>query len=88
MADYEYIWYGNKGEKMIIQKKHVNLFITNAQIDNFTVNQTLTGSFANFSGTVTAPNFNGLASNATTAKSIGGAFDAPHLTKPGKELDT
>ena len=86
MADPEYIWYGNKSEDDYPKEACLPYHHINAQIDNFQINQTLTGNIANFSSTVTAPNFNGLASNATTAKSIGGAFDAPHLTKPGKRV--
>ena len=52
------------------------LYHINAQIDNFQINQTLTGNIGNFSSTVTAPNFNGV---ANISKTIGGAFDIPHL---------
>lgn len=43
----------------------------------------------NFSGSVTAPSFNGtFFGNATSAKGLspGPAFDVPHLTKPGKRV--
>ena len=54
-----------------------------AQIDNFTINLELTGKTATFSGTVTAPTFNGV---AASAKTISGSFDIPHVKDPKKRI--
>ena len=77
MTDFEYIWYANAGEDDYPKDACRPFYHKAAQIDNFQVNTLLTAPTANI------PILNG---NATTAKSIGGAFDAPHLTKPGKRV--
>ena len=81
MTDFEYIWYGNKGEDDYPEEACDPYYHKAAQIDNFQVNTLLTSPAAEIT-TVTG----NLIGNATTAKSIGGAFDAPHLTKPGKRV--
>ena len=85
MSDLEYIWFGNKDEKTYPEEACQPFYHVNAQIDNFTVNQTLTGNLGTFSTSVTAPVFNG---SATSAKTIGGAFDIPHIKDEKKEFVT
>ena len=47
------------------------------QIDSLKVNTSIIGDgLINISGNITAPVFNG---SATSAKTIGGAFDIPHV---------
>ena len=83
MSDLEYIWFGNKDEKTYPEEACQPFYHVNAQIDNFTVNQTLTGNLGTFSTSVTAPVFNG---SATSAKTIGGAFDIPHIKDEKKRI--
>lgn len=79
----EFIWYGNKSESDYPEEACQPWYHRNAQIDNFTVNLTLTGNIAVFSTSVTAPVFNG---SATSAKTIGGAFDIPHFKDEKKRI--
>jgi len=79
----EFIWYGNKSESDYPEEACQPWYHRNAQIDNFTVNLTLTGNIAEFSTSVTAPVFNG---SATSAKTIGGAFDIPHFKDDKKRI--
>lgn len=79
----EFIWYGNKSEGDYPKDACQPWYHRNAQIDNFTVNLTLTGNIAVFSTSVTAPVFNG---SATSAKTIGGAFDIPHFRDKNKRI--
>ena len=82
MADYEYIWYGNKGEDDYPEEACLPYYHKSAQIDDFQVNTSITGDCdITITGEVTAPVFNG---SATSAKTIGGAFDIPHF-KDGKK---
>jgi len=83
MADPEYIWYGNKSEDDYPKDACLPYHHVNAQIDNFQINLTLTGNIGNFSTSVTAPVFNG---SATSAKTIGGAFDIPHFRDKKKRI--
>jgi hypothetical protein len=83
MADPEYIWYGNKDEKTYPEEACLPYHHVNAQIDNFQINQKLTGNIAEFSTKVTAPVFNG---SATSAKTIGGSFDIPHFKDEKKRI--
>ena len=83
MTDLEYIWYGNKGEDDYPDDACRPYYHKNAKIDDFTVLDVLTGKTANFSGTVTAPTFNGVASSA---KSISGSFDIPHVKDERKRI--
>jgi len=60
------------------------------QVDNIQLNTQLTGTgLINVTNTITssvsmtAPIFNG---SATTAKTLGGAFDVPHMTQEGKRV--
>lgn len=91
---YDYIAKGITGDDDYPADACARLVHGSAQIDNIKVNTTITGSptctlgpitgtTANFSDTVTAPTFAG---NATSAKAIGGSFDIPHLTQPGKRI--
>ena len=79
----EFIWYGNKSEGDYPKDACQPWYHRNAQIDNFTVNLTLTGNIAVFSTKVTAPIFEG---SATSAKTIGGAFDIPHFKDSNKRI--
>jgi hypothetical protein len=79
----EFIWYGNKSESDYPEDACQPWYHRNAQIDNFTVNLTLTGNIAVFSTSVTAPVFYG---SATSAKTIGGAFDIPHFRDKNKRI--
>jgi len=79
----EFIWYGNKSEGDYPKDACQPWYHRNAQIDNFTVNLTLTGNIAVFSTKVTAPIFEG---SATSAKTIGGAFDIPHFRDKNKRI--
>ena len=79
----EFIWYGNKSEGDYPEDACQPWYHRNAQIDNFTVNLTLTGNIAVFSTKVTAPIFEG---SATSAKTIGGAFDIPHFRDKNKRI--
>ena len=76
MTDPEYIWYGNVDEDKYPDDACKPYYHKNAKIDDFTILNELTGKTATFSGTVTAPTFNGVASSA---KSISGSFDIPHV---------
>ena len=77
MTDLEYIWFGNKDEKTYPEDACQPFQHHNAQIDDFTINNHLTGKTASFSGTVTA-----------SSVLCGGAkcFNIPHPTKNNKRL--
>lgn len=77
MADPEYIWYGNKDEKTYPEEACLPYHHVNAQIDNFTVNQVLTGNTGVFSTEVSAGGI-----TLTSRK----PFDIPHPTKEGYRL--
>jgi hypothetical protein len=84
MADYEYIWFGNKGEDDYPEEACLPFYHLSAQIDDFQVNKTITGDCdITITGEVTAPVFNG---SATSAKTIGGAFDIPHFKDEKKRI--
>ncbi len=84
MADPEYIWYGNKDEKTYPEEACLPYHHVNAQIDNFQVNTTITGACdITITGEVTAPKFNGI---ATSAKTISGSFDIPHVKDEKKRI--
>ena len=83
MTDPEYIWYGNVDEDKYPEEACKPYYHKNAKIDDFTILNVLTGKTANFSGTVTAPTFNGVASSA---KSISGSFDIPHVKDEKKRI--
>ena len=83
MTDPEYIWYGNKGEDDYPEDACDPYYHKNAKIDDFTILNELTGKTATFSGNVSAPVFNG---SATSAKTIGGAFDIPHIKDEKKRI--
>ena len=77
MTDLEYIWYGNKDKDTYPEEACLPFQHHNAQIDNFTVNQTLTGNTGVFSTEVSAGGI-----TLTSRK----AFDIPHPTKKGHRL--
>lgn len=83
MSDLEYIWFGNKDQDTYPEEACQPYYHVNAKIDDFTVLNVLTGKTATFSGTVTAPTFNGVASSA---KSISGSFDIPHVKDEKKRI--
>ena len=62
MADYEYIWFSNKGEDDYPEEACRPFYHKSAQIDDFRVNTTITGACdITITGEVTAPKFNGVA---------------------------
>ena len=85
---YPYIWFGNMSEEE--WEKQNALYPgacrpwrhATAQIDSLQIN-TANGIIGlggiNISGNITAPRFNGV---ATSAKTISGAFDIPHVRNP------
>ena len=77
MTDLEYIWYGNKDKDTYPEEACLPFQHHNAQIDNFTVNQTLTGNTGVFSTEVSAGGI-----TLTSRKD----FDIPHPTKKGHRL--
>ena len=84
MADYEYIWYGNKGEDDYPEEACRPFYHKSAQIDDFQVNTSITGNgLINIAGEVTSPKFNGV---ATSAKTISGSFDIPHVKDENKRI--
>ena len=83
MTDPEYIWYGNIDEDKYPDDACKPYYHKNAKIDDFTILNELTGKTATFSGTVTAPTFNGVASSA---KTISGSFDIPHVKDEKKRI--
>ena len=77
MTDLEYIWFGNKDQKTYPEDACLPFQHHNAQIDNFTINQVLTGNTGVFSTEVSAAGI-----TLTTRK----PFDIPHPTKKGYRL--
>ena len=84
MTDYEYIWYGNKDEDKYPEEACQPYHHRSAQIDSLKINTSIIGDgLINISGTITAPVFNG---SATSAKTIGGSFDIPHVKDEKKRI--
>ena len=84
MTDYEYIWYGNKDEDKYPEEACQPYHHRSAQIDSLKINTSIIGDgIINISGNITAPVFNG---SATSAKTIGGAFDIPHVKDEKKRI--
>ena len=77
MTDLEYIWFGNKDKDTYPKDACLPFQHHNAQIDNFTVNQVLTGNTGVFSTEVSAAGI-----TLTSRK----PFDIPHPTKKGYRL--
>ena len=77
MTDLEYIWFGNKDQDTYPEDACLPFQHHNAQIDNFTVNQVLTGNTGVFSTEVSAAGI-----TLTSRK----PFDIPHPTKKGYRL--
>ena len=82
---YQYIFKGNKKESDYPEDACLPWYHKTAQIDGLKINSpgiTGTGDIV-ISGEVTAPIFNG---SATSAKTIGGAFDIPHFRDEKKRI--
>jgi hypothetical protein len=77
MTDLEYIWFGNKDKDTYPKDACLPFQHHNAQIDNFTINQVLTGNIGVFSTEVSAAGI-----TLTSRK----PFDIPHPTKKGYRL--
>ena len=77
MTDLEYIWFGNKDKDTYPEDACLPFQHHNAQIDNFTINQVLTGNTGVFSTEVSAAGI-----TLTSRK----PFDIPHPTKKGYRL--
>ena len=77
MTDLEYIWFGNKDKDTYPKDACLPFQHHNAQIDNFTINQVLTGNTGVFSTEVSAAGI-----TLTSRK----PFDIPHPTKKGYRL--
>jgi len=94
MADYEYIWFGNKGESDYPEEACLPYYHTSAQIDNLQVNIELNGAgkiniegTGDFGGDVTAPTFRGnLIGNVTGTASGNKGFDIPHVKDNQKRI--
>jgi len=78
MADYEYIWYGNKDEKNYPEEACLPFYHKSAQIDDFQANNNVTvGNSVTANTQVTAAGI-----TLTSRK----PFDIPHPTKKGYRL--
>ena len=82
---YHYIFKGNKKEDEYPEEACPPWYHSTAQIDKLLkVNTSIIGDgFITIAGEVTAPVFNG---SATSAKTIGGAFDIPHFRDEKKRI--
>lgn len=85
MADYEYIWFGNKGENDYPEEACLPYYHLSAQIDNLQVNTEINGACdITITGEVTSPKFNGVATSAKTLSP--GSFDIPHVKDEKKRI--
>jgi len=83
MNDYEYIWYGNKGEDDYPDDACRPYYHKAAQIDNFRVNTLMDGAGdITITGNVTAAEVTAGGITLTSRK----PFDIPHPTKTGYRL--
>lgn len=83
MNDYEYIWYGNKGEDDYPDDACRPYYHKAAQIDNFRVNTLMDGAGdITMTGNVTAAEVTAGGITLTSRK----PFDIPHPTKTGYRL--
>ena len=83
MNDYEYIWYGNKGEDDYPEDACRPYYHKAAQIDNFKVNTLMDGAGdITMTGNVTAAEVTAGGITLTSRK----PFDIPHPTKTGYRL--
>jgi len=82
---YYYIFKGNAKEEDYPEDACTPWYHKTAQIDGLQINTPgITGTGAiNISGEITAPKFNGV---ATSAKSLGGSFDIPHVKDDKKRI--
>ena len=83
-TSYHYIFKGNAKEEDYPEEACTPWYHQTAQIDSLKVNTSIIGDgLINISGNITAPIFNG---SATSAKTIGGAFDIPHVKDEKKRI--
>ena len=83
MNDYEYIWYGNKGEDDYPEDACRPYYHKAAQIDNFRVNTLMDGAGdINITGDIVAGEVTAGGKTLSTRKD----FDMPHPTKNGWRL--
>jgi len=83
MADYEYIWFSNKGEDDYPEEACRPYYHLSAQIDDFQVNSSITGACdINITGEVVASEVTADGITLTSRK----PFDIPHPTKEGYRL--
>ena len=83
-TSYHYIFKGNAKEEDYPEEACTPWYHQTAQIDSLKVNTSIIGDgLINISGNITAPVFNG---SATSAKTIGGAFDIPHVKDEKKRI--
>jgi len=81
---YYYIFKGNSKESDYPPEACTPWYHQTAQIDSLKVNTSIIGDgIINITGNITAPVFNG---SATSAKTIGGAFDIPHFKDEKKRI--
>ena len=82
--NYYYIFKGNANQSDYPEEACTPWIHGTAQIDSLKVNTSIIGDgLINISGNITAPVFNG---SATSAKTIGGAFDIPHFKDDKKRI--
>jgi hypothetical protein len=81
MNDFEYIWYGNKGEDDYPDDACRPFYHKSAQIDNIQVNTEVTGGAVNMTGEVKS---NGGGHVLSNKKNL--PFDMPHPNKKGWRL--
>ena len=81
---YYYIFKGNAKESDYPDEACTPWYHKTAQIDSLRVNTSIIGdALINITGEITAPVFNG---SATSAKTIGGSFDIPHVKDEKKRI--
>ena len=83
MTDLEYIWYGNKDEKTYPEDACLPFQHHNAQIDNFTSKPGVLLVILVIFSCASEVSAAGI---ATSAKTIGGAFDIPHFRDEKKRI--
>ena len=89
MTDFEYIWYGNKGEDDYPKDACLPYYHKKAQINALQVNDTLSGNEDSGQGSlvINALTINGGTINASTGvNAVVKAFNIPQPTKDGKRL--
>ena len=89
MNDFEYIWYGNKGEDDYPDDACRPFYHKKGRIDGLQVDDTLSGSGDSGQGSlvINALTINGGTINATSGvNGVVKSFNIPHPTKEGKRL--